>query len=798
MPTEVDRLQVLYEVNDSEFILSMKRMQNQSNTTNAAIVNQAKKAENAASLMSSAWFKASTAIAAAMAAIKLATSKFTDPYKEVQNQLSSIGQSSNVATDKLYAAANRAMAQATNFATTVQRIQKATGDGYDTTIRRVETLQKLMQVGGLDASTADSVVTQLSQALQSGVLQGDEFRSLREGAPVELLDAIAKAAGTTRDRLKDFAADGKLTSEVVLTAIDSMSQQADKAFGNLQVTVEGASTRVWNSMQQIIGAFDQGAGASGALAEKMSELAGYLSSLADASRSAGEEVAAYGAAFWALNDALGGIQNYIPDVFNLYAAFETVADGVQLVQDGIGFIGDKFGDTSALGEAFFSGLLQGVKDLVGAMTGAASVIGEAFFSIVDGVTGSVTAIMNQLLEAIESWINLLMDGIRKIASMSDSLSGSVGKWFGKEGTNLAASVGTVKLGRIGGSGTNLSKGSYGQAYKDGYDLGSGAVDSALDSAKAVIDATQQAYEDKKSEIEGLKREATENTKDNDMSAPVNKTTTTTSDDKSDKKKKGSGSKGRKNKFSVESVIADMDADTKMIDAQRESLGWTTEALATYMAKREALAELEKRGIPYSEAQKKKIEESAEAYGKATAALEANQMTQQAYDTAIQGLADGIASVILEGENLGDVLGNVFKQLASDLLSSGLLTLLKNLFGGSPTGSVAGNFFGSLFGGLFGGARANGGSVTAGNAYVVGEKRPELFVPSTNGTIIPSTDVQTTQNSRQSNVGVQVVPSPYFDVVVQEIADKSSQQVGAAVVKSMPEHIKSYEQNRRKR
>src|SRR5690606_27388342 len=42
----------------------------------------------------------------------------------------------------------------------------------------------------------------------------------------------------------------------------------------------------------------------------------------------------------------------------------------------------------------------------------------------------------------------------------------------------------------------------------------------------------------------------------------------------------------------------------------------------------------------------------------------------------------------------------------------------------------------LLGGLFGGMRANGGPVQSGKAYVVGEKRPELFVPSSPGYIIP--------------------------------------------------------------
>ena len=45
--------------------------------------------------------------------------------------------------------------------------------------------------------------------------------------------------------------------------------------------------------------------------------------------------------------------------------------------------------------------------------------------------------------------------------------------------------------------------------------------------------------------------------------------------------------------------------------------------------------------------------------------------------------------------------------------------------------------GGILGGLF---RANGGPVKAGKPYIVGERQPELFVPRTSGTILPSTDI----------------------------------------------------------
>jgi len=86
--------------------------------------------------------------------------------------------------------------------------------------------------------------------------------------------------------------------------------------------------------------------------------------------------------------------------------------------------------------------------------------------------------------------------------------------------------------------------------------------------------------------------------------------------------------------------------------------------------------------------------------------------------ALTGQAKGFKKRMLEAA----------RAFASELIATGILSALSNALGGG--GGIG------LFGQLFGGFRANGGDVQAGRAYIVGEKRPELFVPKTNGTIIP--------------------------------------------------------------
>ncbi|MGV3649839.1 MAG: tape measure protein [Devosia sp.] len=91
-------------------------------------------------------------------------------------------------------------------------------------------------------------------------------------------------------------------------------------------------------------------------------------------------------------------------------------------------------------------------------------------------------------------------------------------------------------------------------------------------------------------------------------------------------------------------------------------------------------------------------------------------------------ARGFIDDLVAGKDAAEALGNVFSQLSSKFLDLGLNALFGTGSGANPFGAI-----GSLLG-IPG--RASGGPVRAGQPYVVGEKRPELFVPSQNGTIIP--------------------------------------------------------------
>lgn len=103
------------------------------------------------------------------------------------------------------------------------------------------------------------------------------------------------------------------------------------------------------------------------------------------------------------------------------------------------------------------------------------------------------------------------------------------------------------------------------------------------------------------------------------------------------------------------------------------------------------------------------------------------------------ITDSLADIIIDGGKAEDVLKNLVKQLAKAALQAALMGSgpLGGLFGTAGVGGAPGGLIGGLLGGITGvPGRATGGPVSAGKPYVVGEKRPELFVPNTSGRIIP--------------------------------------------------------------
>ncbi|RYE74062.1 MAG: phage tail tape measure protein, partial [Hyphomicrobiales bacterium] len=146
--------------------------------------------------------------------------------------------------------------------------------------RATDLVAKSLKAGGASAQEQAASLIQLGQALGSGILQGDELRSIRENAPL-VARAIAKEFGVTIGELKALGAEGKLTSDRVFRALLNGAEDIEAAFKTTRSTVKDAFTRIENEFIAYIGNADMAQGATGGLIEALNFLAENFEEVAD-------------------------------------------------------------------------------------------------------------------------------------------------------------------------------------------------------------------------------------------------------------------------------------------------------------------------------------------------------------------------------------------------------------------------------------------------------------------------------------------------------------------------------------
>ena len=146
------------------------------------------------------------------------------------------------------------------------------------TLSVTRTINEAIKLSGGSAASADAAITQLIQGLQSGVVRGEEFNSIMEQAP-RLAKAMADGLGVTRGELRAMAADGKLSSEVVINAIRSQGDVIASEFGTLPTTVGNSLQVLKNQIFNFVGEIDGALNQTSQLADAISYIGNNLEDL---------------------------------------------------------------------------------------------------------------------------------------------------------------------------------------------------------------------------------------------------------------------------------------------------------------------------------------------------------------------------------------------------------------------------------------------------------------------------------------------------------------------------------------
>lgn len=147
-------------------------------------------------------------------------------------------QSTDELINKVYRSAQNARGSFDNMASVVARLGNNAKGAFSNPTEVIDfanLVQKQMKIAGSTGVEASNALLQLSQAMGSGELRGDELRAVLEQAP-QMIDSIAQYIERDRSEIKDLAQDGKLTAEIVKNAMFASADEINQKFSTLPVT----------------------------------------------------------------------------------------------------------------------------------------------------------------------------------------------------------------------------------------------------------------------------------------------------------------------------------------------------------------------------------------------------------------------------------------------------------------------------------------------------------------------------------------------------------------------------------
>jgi len=149
---------------------------------------------------------------------------------------------------KIFASANRARGAYLDTANVISKLGILAGDSFknnDEIIAFTELMNKNFKISGASIQEQTAGMYQLTQAMAAGKLQGDEFRSIMENAPL-LAEAIADYTGKSKGELKELSSQGLITSDVIKNAMFAAADQTEERFERMPMTFAEAWTKMKN------------------------------------------------------------------------------------------------------------------------------------------------------------------------------------------------------------------------------------------------------------------------------------------------------------------------------------------------------------------------------------------------------------------------------------------------------------------------------------------------------------------------------------------------------------------------
>ena len=299
-------------------------------------------------------------------------------------------------------------------------------------VKFTSTLDKAFKVSGTSAEEAKSAMFQLNQAMTSGKLQGDEFRSVMENAPI-LAQKIAESMGVSMAQLKKLGSEGKITSDVIKNAVLGSANDIEAKYNQMPLTFG----KVWQQAQ------NAGQQAMDGLLTKVNQL---LNTPAGQKMAQDLQGAFTGLAGMA-NGALDGILNIFGKLnFGpLIGPIQQIGTALSQAFSGVG------------GEGLTNGIANGLNMIISLAGQVAGVIGQMLSGINFGQIGQIfsdignavmTLFSNIDFGSIGNMFAMAFGQIMQVVSMLTPALAPIMQIFAVI-VNLAVQIGTALIPVIG-------------------------------------------------------------------------------------------------------------------------------------------------------------------------------------------------------------------------------------------------------------------------------------------------------------------------------------------------------------
>ena len=354
--------------------------------------------------------------------VRQVTSSETE-YLAVQRQLLDVANNTRASlesTSSLYVSTSRALK---DYGYTQQEILQFT-----------EATNNAMTIGGVGAQQQAAALMQLSQALGSGVLQGDEFKSIAEAAPI-LLDTIAEYMGKSRAEIKKLGSEGQLTADVIFKAISGASEKFGEQAAKMPMTMGQALTVFSNNWQSMVSKLLNDSGAMSGIASIIKLIADNLNLVVPIMAGFAVAIAAAVAPTLALNLAL------LANPFSLIAvAISAVIGLIAQFGDQIDIFGGGWSNLLDVIQAVWQVITETIGEAIGAIRewfgGLTGWLGEsvggwsALFERVMGIISSVIgASVNAFVNTFATGWMLIKEAANNMPQFFANLGKSIGNVF---------------------------------------------------------------------------------------------------------------------------------------------------------------------------------------------------------------------------------------------------------------------------------------------------------------------------------------------------------------------------------